>query len=502
MRILYIDIDSQRPDHLGCYGYHRPTSPNIDRIAADGVRFDKYYVSDAPCLPSRTAMWSGRFGIHTGVVNHGGSAADPFVEGPRRSFSSTLGNTSWMRCVRNLGHKCVTVSPFGERHSAWHWYANFSEVFNTGKGGIETADEIFPVADQWLRRHGREENYFLHVNCWDPHTPYRAPDEYYRFFTDEPVPAWYTEDVRRRHWDGVGPHSAREVGGYDDAPAADWPKQPMVIDSMDAARRMFDGYDAGIRYADEHIGRLMNTLADVGVLDETVIIVTGDHGENLGELNIYCDHQTADHVTSRVPLIVKWPGLHAEARRGVGPAASPRVDRGLHYHVDFAATVIELLGGLVPDNWDGVSFADSFRRGDAGGGREFLVLSQGAWSCQRAVRWGDYLCIRSYHDGYHCFPDHMLFNVEADPYEQHDLAPRHPALVAQAMKTLDEWHADMMRAASHPVDPMWLVMREGGPHHTCGYLTKYCARLRDTGRGHWADEMLRKHASECDPITK
>ena len=71
MRILYIDIDSQRPDHFGCYGYHRKTSPNIDRIAARGVRFDNDYVTDAPCLPSRTAMWSGRFGIHTGVINHG-----------------------------------------------------------------------------------------------------------------------------------------------------------------------------------------------------------------------------------------------------------------------------------------------------------------------------------------------------------------------------------------------------------------------------------------------
>ena len=67
MRILYIDIDSQRPDHLGCYGYHCNTSPNIDRIASQGVRFDNYYVSDAPCLPSRTAMWSGRFGIHNGA---------------------------------------------------------------------------------------------------------------------------------------------------------------------------------------------------------------------------------------------------------------------------------------------------------------------------------------------------------------------------------------------------------------------------------------------------
>ena len=59
MRVLYIDIDSLRPDHLGCYGYHRNTSPNIDLVAEQAVRFDNMYVSDAPCLPSRTALWSG-----------------------------------------------------------------------------------------------------------------------------------------------------------------------------------------------------------------------------------------------------------------------------------------------------------------------------------------------------------------------------------------------------------------------------------------------------------
>jgi len=189
MRILYIDIDSQRPDHLGCYGYPRNTSPNIDRIAAQGVRFDNYYVSDAPCLPSRTALWSGRFGIHTGVINHGGSAADPFLEGKGRGFRSTLARSSWMFCLRERGIKTVTISPFGERHAAWHWYANFNEIYNTGKGGLERADEISPVALKWIKDNARQENWFLHVNFWDPHTPYRAPDEFYAHFKLMPLPS-------------------------------------------------------------------------------------------------------------------------------------------------------------------------------------------------------------------------------------------------------------------------------------------------------------------------
>ena len=72
MRILYVDIDTLRPDHLGCYGYPRATSTNIDKVAEDSVRFTDVYCSDAPCLPSRAALMTGRFGIHTGCVGHGG----------------------------------------------------------------------------------------------------------------------------------------------------------------------------------------------------------------------------------------------------------------------------------------------------------------------------------------------------------------------------------------------------------------------------------------------
>ena len=76
MRIIYIDIDTLRADHLGCGGYHRNTSPNIDTVASEGINFRNVYASDVPCLPSRTALITGMFGIRNGVINHGGRAAD------------------------------------------------------------------------------------------------------------------------------------------------------------------------------------------------------------------------------------------------------------------------------------------------------------------------------------------------------------------------------------------------------------------------------------------
>ena len=128
MNILYIDIDSLRPDHLGCYGYHRNTSPNIDALAAEGLRFSNCHTPDAPCLPSRSAMTTGRFGLHTGVVNHGGARSVMYPYGRDRGFSDNWTDPNWAKQLKENGYHTVAFSPFAERHGAWHWYAGFMEI--------------------------------------------------------------------------------------------------------------------------------------------------------------------------------------------------------------------------------------------------------------------------------------------------------------------------------------------------------------------------------------
>ena len=167
MRVLYIDCDSLRPDHLGCYGYERDTSPNVDRIAADGRRFTNYYVSDAPCLPSRTAYFSGRFGIHTGVINHSGINADVRHRGSGRGVSTDGRFRTLPRELRNQGHRTAFISPFPQRHGAWHVLDGFDEWTDTGKGGGERADEVYPHAEAWLRDHADNKLKSLGESKWD-----------------------------------------------------------------------------------------------------------------------------------------------------------------------------------------------------------------------------------------------------------------------------------------------------------------------------------------------
>lgn len=481
MRVLYLDIDTLRADHLGCYGYHRATTPNIDALAADGVRFTNVYASDVPCLPSRAALMSGTFGIRNGVVNHGGSGAELRNEGARRDFVSRYAFESWAGSLYWNGWQTASISSFPFRHSATWWNHGFMEAMNLMRGmGSERADQVVPVALDWLERGGRADNWFLHVHLWDPHTPYNTPGDFGNPFASDDVPAWHTEEVRASNWELAGPHSAQEPWGFT---PDEWgeppPRQPWDASSMEAVKAIFDGYDVGVRYADEGLGSLLNKLDDLGVLEETAVLVSSDHGEAFGELGVYADHQAADEATCHIPAVLRWPGV------------APRIHPGLQYHLDVAATVLQLAGVHVPRSWDGEP-ADL----ESGTGRDHLVLSQGAWSCQRGVRFGDHLYLRTWHDGYHGhWADEMLFDVAHDPHETNELRGEYPAETRMGGSLLDDWTAEQL-ARSGMGDPLDSVRDEGGPFHVRRHLGPYLERLRKTGRENWAEVLATRHAGE------
>lgn len=503
MNILLIDIDTLRPDHMGCYGYQRNTTPCIDRIAKEGVCFNEYYCSDAPCLPSRAALITGQFGIHNGVVGHGGTSADRRLDGPERAMQDRSGKYNLPVLLQAHGYYTVSCSSFAPRHGAWWFNAGFRELYNGGKNGLETADEMTPWAVNWLENNAKKTDrvpWFLHFHLWDPHMPARTPSEVKNHFEDEPLAdRWMTQDridCQRRH--NVGPHSSMEVTGYDDNGRAKG-RQVLHIADMADYKADIDGYDLGVWYADYHIGKLIDKLKELNIYNDTAVIVTSDHGECLGELGIYNEHGDADYCTTHVPMIIKWPG-----------AASGIKLNGLHYNVDLLPTLAELLGGFRtlplpagcgkgPEHfYDGESYAHDLLRGLDLSGREYLVVSQCAHVCQRAVRFGNFIYIRTYHDGYHLTPDEELFNVKEDPHETHNLANELPEVCWHGAWYLEHWTAQQMLKMSGQYfdDPMWRVIHEGGPFHCKGHLSEYCDRLNRTGRSWATQELTKRHPTE------
>ena len=495
MRILYIDVDSLRPDHLGCYGYHRNTSPNIDALAKKGTVLRNLYTSDSPCLPSRTAFFGGKFGSQSGVVNHGGVCADVQPEGRSRDFRSRAATSSLASLLSQLGYWTVSISPFPRRHSAYQMVYGFNETYDTGRGGLENADEIFEPVQRWLKTRAGEDNWFLHVNMWDPHTPYDTPESFSNPFANDPIAPWITEDIIAKQRASYGPHSAHEVPHYDSLiDPKYWPWGRGEITSLEDAKVHLDGYDCGVRYADDYIGRILNILADAGVLDDTAIIVTADHGENLGELNIWGDHQTADEFTNHIPGIVVWPGITAP---GV------QVD-GLQYHLDLASTIVELAGSAGAEltqqaGWQGESISASLESGQ--GGRPHLLLSQGAWSLQRSIRQDNWILIHTIDTGIKDFSEWMLFDLASDPHETTNLAIKRPDLVKSLGGLLTESFATLAQDCSLG-DPFAVVQGEGGPYHAKAYghdWIPYLSRLRATGRAHHADWLEANGSSPRPP---
>jgi len=486
MNILMIDIDTLRPDHMGCYGYGRNTTPFMDQVSAEGITFDRYYTPNAPCLPSRAALVSGEYGIHNGVVGHGGTAADMRLQGYSRDFKDDFSQNNLFSIFRKAGFRTASVSSFAERHSAWWFNAGFDETYNLGKSGNETADAVEKAAEDWIRRHKESDRWLLHVHFWDPHTPYRTPMEYGDPFKDTPLPdPWITPDEFSEHLYHTGPHCAREINMFDDWHNPDRPRHPGAVLTMEEMKTFIDQYDTGIKYTDDHVGMLLNALKELNLYEDTAIIITGDHGENIGELGLYAEHGTADEITCRIPMIIKWPGKAKGIR-----------DHLFHQNIDLAPTVADLFGVEPWSKWDGESYAAALN-GEVCG-RDHVIINQCAHVCQRSARWNQWLYIRSPHTGYHMFPDEMLFDIENDPHETNNLAEKYPEVCDHGARLIQNWEYRMMSTSDSDTDPMWTVMREGGPFHSRGYLKEYIERLRKTGREKGADWLEEHYANELE----
>lgn len=445
MRIIYFDIDSLRPDHLGCYGYDRPTSPTIDRIAAEGMRFDHYYCADSPCLPSRSGWMTGRYGINNGVVTHGGPASrlqiiEQLYGGPDER------NQLVQRKLRQNGYDSICFSNFATRHCATWFGLGWSEFHSPNlKTGSESAEEVNEAVLRWVNKNADRDDYFLYINYWDPHRVYDVPRSWYDKMDAHPLPMDWPDEAAIQDQQSInGWFTAANL--FPNNRPSPTPNMPDTIHNRDHLRHMVNGYDAEIAYTDYHVQQVLDALGD---LDDTAIIISADHGEAMGEHGVYGDHVCADECINRVPLIIKWPGVTPK-----GSSCSDYL-----YNVDFSATLIEMTGGEVPEFYDGRSFAEGLRTGSCHL-HDYLVWGHGLYTLQRAVRTPDHLLVRTYDDFGYSFDPVELYNMSNDPYQTHNIRDEEPNTLHAMDHYLTEWlHEQRVKPYALP-DPMEVVWRE------------------------------------------
>ncbi|MCC7355776.1 MAG: sulfatase [Anaerolineae bacterium] len=420
-RVIYFDIDSVRPDHLGCYGYHRPTSPALDRVAREGVRFEIAYTSDSPCMPSRCATLTGRMGIHTGVVTHG-----------ERGESIRPGAPTIPELLAKSGIRTCSIASFG-RHPAPWFYAPWHEVLDpapTRHFQRNYSHEVNALAEDWLRRHAQED-FFLHLQYWDPHVPYDLPEPVHRAFYHYPPIDYPPEDLIRQHLNEYAtPLSARYYR----------------LNSVEDVHRHIQKYDAQIRYTDDYVGRVLTLLEELGILDETLIVITADHGDQQGEYNVYHDHILACEAVLRVPLILRAPRSLPQGIVIAGPV----------YSQDAVRTVMEYCGVEPHPNHDFRSLLPLIAGKEIA--RDFVVSGHGLCSAGRCLRTDRWMLRKVYHPGFWNVPPWSLFKIDEDPHEQRDCIAEYPEVFADLYRKMEEWERAQ---GPRDADPMLNLASEG-----------------------------------------
>jgi choline-sulfatase len=370
--VLFVTIDTLRADRLGVYGATDVETPNIDRLAREGAWARHSTVHVPLTRPSHISMFTGRYPAEHGIRDNVAPTLDAEVPLLAEMFQREGFSTAAFVSSVVLTRQSGLARGFGHYSDTFEIGEDDARFLNTiqKRGDIVTAEAI-----GWLREHPR---FFAWVHLYDPHDPYEAPGRYAVQYAERP-------------------------------------------------------YDGEVAWSDELVGRLVTALRDAQRLDNTVVVVTSDHGEGLGEHGEDVHGYFVYESTLRVPLVVRGPGV----------APGTRIDT-LTRSVDLFPTLLELAGirASVPVG-SGRSLTAALRGERVGDEPSFaeslLPLVHFGWSDLRTVRDGRWKYILA--------PRPELYDLERDAGETSNLADREPARARAMRAGLEERLRIEQRAA-------------------------------------------------------
>jgi Arylsulfatase A and related enzymes len=414
MNIVLIALDTQRADHLGCYGYEKNTSPFIDSIARRGVLFERCYAPNIPTHPSFTTMLSGKEAITHNIINIGGGVP---IEKGVRLLPEILKEHGWATAaVDSMGRH---FSRGFDEYLTYEWDRSNPQVLRKA----ETVNEkALPLIERLI---AQPKPFFLFLHYWDPHTPYLPPPAYRnRFYPKDRDPY----DPNNHSMDYAWKWEAFKWYFHD------W--IPGITDS----EYVINLYDGETAYMDRHLRSVFKALEPVQ--DDTLVILTADHGEIMDEQLGFFDHHGLYEGNIHVPLIFYWPGKLPRGKRVPG----------FVQNLDIAPTLLELAGIVDKDRMEGKSLLPTVF-GLRDGNYEVLYFSEATWEVKRAIRTERWKLIDSIEQDPHGRPMQELFDLANDPTEQRNVASQYPEVVAELKAQLDKWVAQRLKETKRKQDP-------------------------------------------------
>ncbi|MBE7455992.1 MAG: sulfatase [Phycisphaerae bacterium] len=405
--LILITLDTTRADHITCYGGPQGLTPNIDALAADGTLFLKAYSQTNVTNPSHTAILTGLRAIDSRIFNN--QTTFTWVS----PDADTLGLAFQRAGYRTAG---FPATPHLSNEPECLGMTGFDHYPNVPKGGGFDARQIVDNTIEWIKSES-DKPFFAWVHFFDPHMKYWPPEEYRNQF--------YPKD--KDPTSGDGPPLEQND---------DFKRSPEIVtDQFGKVRDLTYPpalYQGEVRYTDEEVGRLIKFLKGAGLYENTGIVLVADHGESLGDHNVYYDHYGLFEASMHIPCLMRFPGL---------PGGNKVTD--FVTHVDLAPTISHLYGLTFRQrlaSMHGVNLTPTlFRETNSKLAVRPATVHEDAYNRQVMVRKGPWKLIQMIEGPKYEWADVLLFNVEEDPQEKTNLAESKPEVVADLSQYIKNW---------------------------------------------------------------
>ncbi len=392
--MVLVSIDTLRADHLGLYGYGRPTSPVVDALARESAVFEQALSTSPWTLPAHGSLLTGLYPSRHGLTSH-----ERYLASGQATLSLFFSRAGYRTAAVVNSHN---LGPDFGLDRGFQQYRYVEESADRREPSREITDQ----AIQWVGEAG-EKPLFLFLHYYDVHSDYASLPEFESDFL--------------RPYDGIADGTTAQLAGY---------REGTVSLSAADAPNLIDRYDAGIRQMDAEIGRFLDFLRKGGYWEDTLFVLTSDHGEEFFEHGGVLHGQTQYQEVLHVPLLVKGPGIPG-GRRVKTPVSL----------VDIAPTLLGRAGIAVAPGLDGVDIARLWSEGDRELEARYLFSeadhNNAEHDITRSVRYKSFKLHFN-----RLSREYRLYDLARDPAERTDLSADRNEAFAALSERLDRFVAN------------------------------------------------------------